>query len=164
MIDEDPWIKNQGSCKPSYVPSSFKGRYVSHLIDENGEWKESLLRDNFATLDVLDILAMIPGKPQAKDEIIWNPDSKGVFSVKSAYRLACSRENEKKLLLQMVVRLRGLIAVKLVGVQIIFQKRSTVSEKSSITRSLREQILKVEVLILMDCVCFAGKMKRMLSI
>jgi hypothetical protein len=52
----------------------------------NGSWDESMVRELFCAQDVTTILA-IPTDEDSKDEWAWHFDEKGLFSVKSAYRL-----------------------------------------------------------------------------
>lgn len=65
-----------------------KGRRVSELLNIHGGWDEDLIRRHFVASDVVDILSIPLGRAEEKDEIVWNLDSKGRFSVKSAYHLA----------------------------------------------------------------------------
>lgn len=63
---------------------------VAHLMDNFGKWNEPLVRESFLEEEAERILN-IPINPRLKeDEVIWNLDQKGKFSVKSAYRLGRS--------------------------------------------------------------------------
>lgn len=88
MIDEEPWIDKKGSIKPIFVGENLKERYVNSLIDDNAKWREAILKENSIPLEVNEIMAMTSRGCGAKEEIIWNYGSKGVFTVKSAYHLA----------------------------------------------------------------------------
>jgi hypothetical protein len=60
---------------------------VSELIDPtNGTWDERLIRDNFCEQDIGLILTILVFE-DTSDEWAWHFDDKGMFSVKSAYRL-----------------------------------------------------------------------------
>jgi ribonuclease HI len=52
----------------------------------NGSWDESMVRELFCVQDVTTILS-IPTDEDSEDEWAWHFDEKGLFSVKSAYRL-----------------------------------------------------------------------------
>jgi hypothetical protein len=63
---------------------------VCDLLDqENACWDEELVRFVFDPDDAKEILS-IPIRPEMEDWVAWHFDSKGVFSVKSAYRLGVS--------------------------------------------------------------------------
>jgi hypothetical protein len=60
---------------------------VSELIDPHtGQWDEVLVRDNLWEMDARIILST-PLRDDFEDFPAWNHDSKGIFSVKSAYRI-----------------------------------------------------------------------------
>lgn len=86
-IDHDPWIPRQGSRTPVVVLAAMKGRRVCELILDNGDWNEPLIKNLFIPSDAGDILSIPLGLPSERDQIIWNAESKGFFSVKSAYHL-----------------------------------------------------------------------------
>jgi len=61
---------------------------VSELIDPaTGTWDELLIRDTFWPEDA-EVILTIPTNEDFKDMPAWHFDSKGIFSVKSAYKLA----------------------------------------------------------------------------
>lgn len=95
-IDEDPWISRQGNRTPMWVPDELKGRRVKELIKSNGEWDTTRIKREFLPLDEEDILAIPLSQTAGKDEIIWDTDSKGIFSVKSAYQLAVNSQRAKE--------------------------------------------------------------------
>jgi hypothetical protein len=94
-IWSDPWLP-RGSTRRPITP---KGRSlltkVSDLIDPvSGTWDEQLVMDTFWPEDAHIILA-IPTDPQMEDWPAWHYDSKGLFSVKSAYKLAVQIRDSK---------------------------------------------------------------------
>lgn len=95
-IDQDPWIARQGSCLPLWVKDNLKGHFVASLLDNRGRWREDVIHDNFYISDIPDILNTISGGMNHQDEIIWNCDQKGIFSVKSAYHLTTLIQNSQK--------------------------------------------------------------------
>jgi hypothetical protein len=68
---------------------------VDELMDPiNGGWDEQLVRDTFWVEDAVAILS-IPMGVETPDWLAWHFDSKGQFSVRSAYKLAVqTRDNE----------------------------------------------------------------------
>lgn len=61
---------------------------MGDLITEEGDWNEPLIRSNFILTNAEDILAISLGRGFSKDEIIWDLEPKGSFTVKSVYHLA----------------------------------------------------------------------------
>ena len=85
----DPWVPwiNGFITEPkvgSVIQSEMK---VSQLIDlDQRTWKTSLIRNIFNPTSALAILSIrIPTSP-CPDKLLWIPDSKGIFSVKLAYK------------------------------------------------------------------------------
>lgn len=87
-IDQDPWISRKGSCVPVWVKDSLKGHYLSSIINLEGDWNSEIIHESFSPVDVEDIMNSIVGGSEHQDEIIWNFEDNGIFSVKSAYHLA----------------------------------------------------------------------------
>ena len=62
---------------------------VADLIDPGtGQWDRELVQSAFWNEDAAQILA-IPVQPDMDDVPAWHFDPKGLFSVKSAYRVCC---------------------------------------------------------------------------
>jgi hypothetical protein len=60
---------------------------VQELIDPiSGQWDEVLIRENFWEMDA-NIILSTPIREDFTDSLAWHFDEKGVFSVKSAYRI-----------------------------------------------------------------------------
>jgi len=60
------------------------------------EWKVELIKHVFWEHDAEQILGVkLPSKPR-EDVLAWHHDRKGLFSVKSAYRLAMALDEEEK--------------------------------------------------------------------
>ncbi|KAM0928524.1 hypothetical protein ACQ4PT_002531 [Festuca glaucescens] len=92
-IWSDPWINRHGLRTPLTPKGQNLVSKVSDLICPiSGSWDESLVRDIFWNMDAEIILAT-PIRDEVEDFCAWHPDQKGVFSVKSAYKLhvACTR-------------------------------------------------------------------------
>ncbi|KAL0006983.1 hypothetical protein SO802_008485 [Lithocarpus litseifolius] len=85
----DPWVPWIEGFTPSpkdesIVQSEMK---VSHLIDQDHRsWKTSIVMDIFSSISAKAILSIpIPSRP-SPDKLMWILDSKGLFSVRSAYK------------------------------------------------------------------------------
>ena len=87
-IWEDPWVPwIQGFIPtPRNELVSQEPMFVNQLIDSDLHcWKPNLVRELFETTSAQAILSMpLPLRPSL-DKLIWIPNSKGEFSVKSAY-------------------------------------------------------------------------------
>jgi ribonuclease HI len=91
-IWEDPWIPRGISRLPA-TPKNNMLKMVSDLISPiTGQWDEVLIRDNFNDADSACILA-IPTNNDVDDRPAWHFDSKGLFSVKSAYWVEIMHRN-----------------------------------------------------------------------
>uniref|UniRef100_A0A7N2LRG7 Reverse transcriptase zinc-binding domain-containing protein n=1 Tax=Quercus lobata TaxID=97700 RepID=A0A7N2LRG7_QUELO len=92
----DPWVPwLQGfTPKPLHAEFANTPMMVSMLFDsETHSWKESLIHQIFEPESAAAILSLpIPTRP-CSDKLIWVPDSRGEFSVKSAYRSSRELEN-----------------------------------------------------------------------
>lgn len=86
-IWEDPWIPRGTTRRPASYQGPHLFSKVSELLDPiTGSWDTDLVTNCFHHDDVQHILR-IPICDQAEDFIAWHFDSKGVFSVKSAYKV-----------------------------------------------------------------------------
>lgn len=86
-IKDDLWIPGGGNFKPVCIQEDLSEAYVKELIDEIGVWKDGVIRSSFIPSEVESILDIPLGGKDARDQILWDPDPKGFFSVKSAYYL-----------------------------------------------------------------------------
>lgn len=88
-IWEDPWIPNPHNFRPrprneGQRPES--PTLVADLINQDSRtWKEDLVRNLFDPPSAQAILNMHIPQREEQDVAIWTPDSKGRFSVKTAY-------------------------------------------------------------------------------
>jgi hypothetical protein len=87
-IWSDPWLPRGVTRRPATPKGRSLLSRVSDLIDPNtGAWDEQLIYDTFWSDDAETIMA-ITTDPLMLDWTAWHYDSKGIFSVKSAYKLA----------------------------------------------------------------------------
>lgn len=93
-IDEDPWLMNEGGWTPVRVRDDLRGKRVMEIFNEDGAWKEDIIKEAFIPSDAETILSMARRNTSREDEIIWGADPKGIFSVKSAYNLAVKKDSQ----------------------------------------------------------------------
>jgi hypothetical protein len=70
-------------------------RRVSELLDDQGNWKEAMVRSNFLPIDVEVILKIKPSRRLDNDLIAWQPEGSGHFTVRSAYKLAFNESSDQ---------------------------------------------------------------------
>jgi hypothetical protein len=92
-IWEDPWLP-YGVTRRPITPR--RGNILSRLADLINPltegWDVELIQSTFWPEDVPKILA-IPVHVEMEDVLAWHYDSKGIFSVKTAYRVFCDDHN-----------------------------------------------------------------------
>jgi len=94
-IWEDPWLPRGTTRKPVTPRRSCLLTRVSELIDPTtSEWDEKLICDIFWPEAAAEILR-IPINVNMEDWPAWHFDAKGVFSVKSAYKLAVEKRDAR---------------------------------------------------------------------
>ena len=93
-IWDDPWIPREWSRRPITPRSNNILTHVDELIDpSSGQWDEQLVREIFWQQDVEQILS-IPVHIEMEDVVAWHYDSRGLFSVRSAYKV--QRAHDKR--------------------------------------------------------------------
>jgi len=93
----DNWIprENSQSLKISGSVRLCRLRRVSHLINQDSNsWDETKLRRYFHIWDVDEILKIKIPAGDTEDLIAWHYEKSGVFSVRSAYRLALACDQD----------------------------------------------------------------------
>ena len=86
-IWDDPWIPGCSTRRPSTSRGQNLLSRVADLIDPyTGSWDEQLVQQTFDEENVKAILA-IPVHTELDDVLAWCGDSRGLFSVKSAYKV-----------------------------------------------------------------------------
>ena len=95
-IWDDPWLP-RGLTQRQYTPMGPNLlTFVNDLIDPvTGQWDKELIEQTFWSEDALAILS-IPTPDGMDDTFAWYYDRKGMFSVRSAYRLYCDSEPTRK--------------------------------------------------------------------
>jgi hypothetical protein len=86
-IWSDPWLPRGTTRRPITPRNGNLLRDVAELIDPiTGCWDTQLIRDTFWEEDAKIILAL-PVHGGSSNRVAWHFDDKGVFSVKSAYKV-----------------------------------------------------------------------------
>uniref|UniRef100_A0A453GEU8 Reverse transcriptase zinc-binding domain-containing protein n=1 Tax=Aegilops tauschii subsp. strangulata TaxID=200361 RepID=A0A453GEU8_AEGTS len=94
-IWSDPWIPRAWSRRVITPRGPSLLEWVSDLINPlTGSWDEQLVRDSFWADDVKHILH-IPLRDGVPDFVAWQYDTKGIHSVKSAYKLHMELERTR---------------------------------------------------------------------
>ena len=84
---KDPWIPRGTTRRPQILNGVQEITMVNDLIDPvTSQWNPELVQQVFSQEDAAVILSM-PICRDAEDFMVWHYDSKGIFSVKSAYRV-----------------------------------------------------------------------------
>ena len=84
----DNWLPRDSSMKPILSLKADPPLWVSDLIDEtSASWKEDLIRECFLPMDAQLILSIPLCTRRQPDFWAWNFDRKGLFLVRSAYRM-----------------------------------------------------------------------------
>ncbi|KAL0411880.1 UNVERIFIED_CONTAM: putative mitochondrial protein [Sesamum latifolium] len=95
-IWSDPWIPRPRTFKPiSPVRQPGGPRTVDELIDPiSKDWDEAKVEESFLPID-RDVILSIPiSLSGGEDSIIWHYSANGIFTVRSAYHLACELEDD----------------------------------------------------------------------
>lgn len=86
-IWSDPWLPRDNSRKPFTPKGASLLRYVHELINPiTGSWDEGLINDTFWPEDA-DIILSLPLFVDNENRLAWHFDKKGMFSVRSAYKV-----------------------------------------------------------------------------
>lgn len=91
-IWDDRWLTNQTGGKPvSSRPINTTFSKVSDLIDQqHNNWKRQVVLQTFQIEEAHQILQIPLQVHHQQDQLVWSMETKGKFTVKSAYQFACS--------------------------------------------------------------------------
>ena len=87
-IWRDSWIPHPVGRPPITQQGRCRLRRVSELLDEHGAWRGTLLQQYFLPVDVQEILKIKASPRLGADFLAWGAERTGIFTVRSAYRLA----------------------------------------------------------------------------
>jgi hypothetical protein len=95
QIMRDQWLPRDSGLKITALKKNSRKRWVNQLINtEDRSWNTTLLHELFHEHDTQAILRIqLPQQEQA-DRVAWHYETNGLFSVKSAYRLAYSLKHQ----------------------------------------------------------------------
>jgi hypothetical protein len=86
-IWDDAWLRRDGSRQPITPRGHSLLTKVNELINPHtGQWDEILVKDTFWEMDA-NIILSTPIRDDFEDFPAWHHDNKGLFSVKSAYKV-----------------------------------------------------------------------------
>jgi hypothetical protein len=88
----DPWIPGTPNYKPISVKGRCRYRWVSDFLHPDGTWNVPRLQLYFLPEDVSLILKIKPSRRNDEDFLAWEPEKRGSFSVRSAYRVALENQ------------------------------------------------------------------------
>jgi hypothetical protein len=91
-IWRDPWIPRKEYFKTISPKRRCRLRWVSELLNPDGTWNVELLNIYFQPIDVECILQIRPSIRNDEDFLAWQPDSRGIFSVKSAHAVGMEEQ------------------------------------------------------------------------
>jgi hypothetical protein len=84
-IWRDPWIPRHDYYKTISPKKRCRLKWVSEILNPDGSWNLQLLEQYFLPIDIEAILKIRTSRRNDADFLAWQPDSRGTFSVKSAY-------------------------------------------------------------------------------
>jgi hypothetical protein len=84
----DSWIPRTTYHKALTSRPNRRIQRVADLLDQTGAWKEDLVCSNFDPIDAEAILSIKTSRRLDADILAWHPEPSGIFSVRSAYKLA----------------------------------------------------------------------------
>ena len=87
---EDRWIPNYPTCAPLFpFREEVREVVVAELIDpELHDWRSEFILDMFEQADAEAICRIQLSRRDVEDTLIWMHHKKGLFTVKSAYKVA----------------------------------------------------------------------------
>uniref|UniRef100_A0A803PVI9 Reverse transcriptase domain-containing protein n=1 Tax=Cannabis sativa TaxID=3483 RepID=A0A803PVI9_CANSA len=94
LFASDPWIPGFTNFKPLQSVVTSTNQYVSSFITADRRWNLELLYDTFLISDVEKVLQIPLSIFPASDQLIWNFETNGAYTVKSGYALATSLEEQ----------------------------------------------------------------------
>ncbi|KAM0925007.1 hypothetical protein ACQ4PT_004493 [Festuca glaucescens] len=88
----DPWIPRESNHKPQSPQGRCRYRWVGDFLLPDGSWNLQRLEQYFSDADVKEIMQIKPSRRNENDFVSWFPGKNGMFTVRSAYRLALHRD------------------------------------------------------------------------
>jgi ribonuclease HI len=91
----DPWIP-RGDYKAVAPRRCCRYRWVSDFLRPDGTWDEQRVAHFFAAEDATEILKIKASTRNDADFLAWAPEKQGIYSVRSAYRLALEEQMQMR--------------------------------------------------------------------
>jgi hypothetical protein len=88
----DNWLPREYGLKPIGPSRMCRLRWVHHLIDDNGDWEETAVHRFFYPCDAAEIFSIKLPEQRTADFVAWHYEKTGIFSMRSAYRLAVQNQ------------------------------------------------------------------------
>jgi hypothetical protein len=95
-IWRDPWIPRSSTRKVITSQGRCRIKWVADLLDANTNWNEQLVRQIFLPMDADAILSIRTSRQGEDDFLAWHLEKSGIFTVKTAYRLAIENKLNSK--------------------------------------------------------------------
>ena len=96
QITRDQWIMRREGLKAAAFIRRSRLRWVNQLIDPvTKEWKVELVKQVFHEFDADEICKLRIPREDVEDCVAWHYEKSGIFTVKSAYKLADSIHRNK---------------------------------------------------------------------
>lgn len=94
-IQRDRWIPRESGLKPANFIRRSRLRWVNQLMLADGSgWNSELIHQLFYGFDADAICSIRIPNSAAEDTLAWNYEKSGVFTVRSAYKLAASLQDQ----------------------------------------------------------------------
>ncbi|KAK1621216.1 hypothetical protein QYE76_026733 [Lolium multiflorum] len=90
----DPWIPRESGHQPQSPRGRCRFRWVADFLRPDESWNVQRLELYFSRADVTAILQIKPSRRNDNDFVSWFLEKNGVFTVRSAYRLALHRNSD----------------------------------------------------------------------
>lgn len=95
QIQRDNWIPRKEGLKPASFIRRSRLRWVNQLmLDDGSGWNTGLVHQLFYRFDAEAICNIELPRAGSEDTLAWHPEKTGIFSVRSAYRLAVAVQNK----------------------------------------------------------------------
>uniref|UniRef100_A0A453AW05 Reverse transcriptase zinc-binding domain-containing protein n=1 Tax=Aegilops tauschii subsp. strangulata TaxID=200361 RepID=A0A453AW05_AEGTS len=87
-IWRDRWVAREPTGGLISARGRCRLKWVSELMDFRGNWDLEKLQQYFLPVDIVEILKIRPSPRFGEDFLAWAPERNGIFTVRSAYKLA----------------------------------------------------------------------------
>jgi hypothetical protein len=92
----DQWLPRDKGLKITAIKKNSRKRWVSQLIKADKTWDLQLLQELFFDHDAQAIASIELPNQDLDDRVAWHPERNGIFTVKSAYKLALSLKHQHR--------------------------------------------------------------------